>query len=67
MHRITPILLLVAITTILNGCKTKFADSKDWKPAENTMLTPWGEKLDPDHVWQEYPRPAASRINHILN
>ncbi|VGO13455.1 Beta-galactosidase [Pontiella desulfatans] len=55
MHRIASILLLLATTT--------FAGSKDWKPAENTMLTPWGEKLDPDHVWQEYPRPQMERVN----
>ncbi len=32
-----------------------------WKPAENSMLTRWGEKLDPGNVWSEYPRPLLER------
>lgn len=32
------------------------------------LYTPWGEKLDPDHVWEEYPRPQMKRANYrILN
>ncbi|MEM6633962.1 MAG: sugar-binding domain-containing protein [Bacteroidota bacterium] len=32
-----------------------------WEPAENTMLTPWGEKINPENAWQEYPRPQMMR------
>ncbi|MCA9086884.1 MAG: glycoside hydrolase family 2, partial [Planctomycetaceae bacterium] len=32
-----------------------------WKPATNTMLTKWGESLDPEAVWKEYPRPQLKR------
>lgn len=32
------------------------------------LLTPWGEKLDADHIWQEYPRPQMKREDyHMLN
>ena len=32
------------------------------------MYTPWGEKLDPEHVWEEYPRPQMRRRDfHMLN
>ena len=27
------------------------------------MRTEWGEKVTPENVWQEYPRPAMSREN----
>lgn len=32
-----------------------------WAPVEGKMLTRWGEKLDPEAVWQEYPRPQLKR------
>ncbi len=32
-----------------------------WEPAPDSMLTEWGEKLAPDAVWKEYPRPAFER------
>lgn len=32
------------------------------------LYTPWGEKLDSTHVWEEYPRPQMVRTNYtILN
>lgn len=32
------------------------------------LYTPWGEQLDPEHVWQEYPRPQMKRKHyHMLN
>ena len=54
--------------------------SKDWKAALNglyhpemlppdmngpVMLTPWGEKINPDSVLQEYPRPQMVRNSYI--
>lgn len=36
--------------------------------SRNSLLTPWGEKLDPDHVLTEYPRPQMRRSSFtILN
>ena len=35
----------------------------EWKPADNPIMTKWGENLDPDNVWQEYPRPQLVREN----
>ncbi len=35
----------------------------DWQPADNPIMTEWGENLDPDNVWQEYPRPQLVRDN----
>lgn len=32
------------------------------------LYTPWGEALDPEHVWEEYPRPQLKREHyHMLN
>jgi hypothetical protein len=38
---------------------TKAAD--EWKPAPNTIMTPWAEKVDPAHPLPEYPRPQMVR------
>lgn len=32
-----------------------------WQPAKAPLTTTWGEKIDPAHVWQEYPRPQMVR------
>jgi beta-galactosidase len=37
------------------------ADTKSWKPVENTMMTEWGSKVTPENTWQEYPRPQFVR------
>lgn len=33
----------------------------DWTPAESTLMTSWGEKVSPDNVLPEYPRPQMAR------
>ncbi|MBB5353300.1 beta-galactosidase [Haloferula luteola] len=33
----------------------------DWKPVEGRIMTDWAKKLDPSHVWDEYPRPLLER------
>lgn len=34
----------------------------------NPMYTTWGEQLNPDYIWEEYPRPQLRRDNYkILN
>lgn len=53
--------LIMKSTTILAALATLGTAHAEWKPSENTMLTPWGEKLDPSSVWTEYPRPLLER------
>ena len=36
------------------------------KDAFHTLYTEWGEKLDREHVWQEYPRPQMQRDNYRM-
>lgn len=48
------ILTAAALLTILSG-------SAQWHPAGDRIKTEWGEKLDPQHVLPEYPRPQMTR------
>ena len=32
-----------------------------WEPAENVLMTEWGEKVAPENAWREYPRPQMVR------
>ena len=36
-------------------------EEKKWSPAGNKIKTKWGITLNPDNVWQEYPRPQLQR------
>jgi beta-galactosidase len=47
-------LLIIGLPTIA---------AADWKPAPDSILTEWGEKVTPDSAWQAYPRPAFRRDN----
>lgn len=46
------------LSVVLFVCTTSFAQ---WKPAGDEMKTVWAEKLTPNNVWQEYPRPIMKR------
>lgn len=32
-----------------------------WKPVSDAMLTRWGQEVNPDNAWREYPRPQMVR------
>ena len=32
-----------------------------WAPAGDNLKTHWGENIDPENVWPEYPRPIMER------
>ena len=32
-----------------------------WEPAENVLMTPWGETVTPENAWREYPQGLYSR------
>lgn len=41
---------------------------KEKKKIYHQLYTEWGEQLDTEHVWEEYPRPQLKRNNYtILN
>ncbi|MDG2169441.1 MAG: glycoside hydrolase family 2 TIM barrel-domain containing protein [Opitutales bacterium] len=48
---------------LILACASLSSFASDWKPAENTMLTPWGEKVTTDNAWRDYPRPQMVRKN----
>ena len=33
----------------------------EWQRLSARLMTPWGENIDPEKVWQEYPRPQLVR------
>lgn len=37
--------------------------AQKWAPAGNKLKTLWAEKVTPENVWQEYPRPQFERKN----
>lgn len=53
--------LIPALSLLLIGIGSANVSAADWTPAENTMLTVWGESVSPDNVWPEYPRPQMQR------
>ncbi len=54
---------MAACAVALAGLWPVLAQGESWQPVAGTMLTPWGEKLDPARVWQEYPRPQMERAD----
>ena len=41
------------------------SEESHWCPAGNKIKTKWGCKLNPEKVWQEYPRPQLERKDWI--
>lgn len=46
----------------LLSCMNTKADTK-WEKKEATIMTPWSENIDPDNLFNEYPRPQMVRDN----
>ena len=55
--------ILFSFLVVIAGAMTFCTGEKapGWKPAENPLMTTWGEALDPASPWAEYPRPALTR------
>lgn len=50
------------VKTLLGACMLAATPAAmAWQPAGNRIMTSWGENLDPQNVWQEYPRPIMER------
>ena len=56
-HFILPVLIITA--GVMTCCSRE--KSPEWKPADNPLITTWGEKVDPALPWPEYPRPSLAR------
>lgn len=54
------VLLAVSVTVVFMTYCTGH-NGPEWQPAENTLFTVWGEKIDPSGPWNEYPRPGLVR------
>jgi len=52
----------ITLSTILL-CFSIALFAQKWAPAGNKLKTQWAEKVTPQNVWQEYPRPQFERSN----
>lgn len=43
------------------ACLPLLGHAEEWAPKTAPIMTTWGESIDPDNVWQEYPRPQLTR------
>ncbi|MCW0484251.1 glycoside hydrolase family 2 protein [Gaoshiqia sediminis] len=39
------------------------AKSQNYSPVKGKLMTEWGEKVTPENVWREYPRPQLKRTD----
>ena len=44
--------ILISITLV---------QAQSWKPVEGKIMSQWAKTVNPDNVWQEYPRPQFER------
>src|SRR5690606_31525242 len=51
------IILLIAFSSIAQFC----AKAQSYKPVSGKMTTEWGDRVTPENVWREYPRPQLKR------
>ena len=50
--------------TLLSLCAALLifaAHAEDWQLKKAALMTSWGEAIDPENVWKEYPRPQLVR------
>jgi len=52
--------LSLSFCTVLLFCSSVFAE---WQPAEGPLMTRWAQKITPEKVHSEYPRPQMVRKN----
>jgi beta-galactosidase/beta-glucuronidase len=57
-NTVRKLILLLATFAI-----TQFCYCQEWKIVGGKIHTVWSEKVSPDKVWQEYPRPQLVRDN----
>ncbi len=60
MKKKTALGMIIFATMMFAITLSAYAQSS-WKKQTAPVMTPWGEQLTPDNVWQEYPRPSMQR------
>lgn len=61
IKRISVIALIAAILPLAIACNSRSTDG--WSMKQARIMTPWAEKVDPENVLPEYPRPQMVRQN----
>ena len=58
-------LIFVFLSKDNEGHGLKAFNNLGWQPMGDRIKTRWGMSLDPNNVWQEYPRPQLQRTDWI--
>ena len=58
-------LIFVFLSKDKEGHGLKAFNNLGWQPMGDRIKTRWGMSLDPNNVWQEYPRPQLQRTDWI--
>ncbi|MCZ6673206.1 MAG: glycoside hydrolase family 2 [Verrucomicrobia bacterium] len=56
-------LLHLTLPLIMTLISAMVSTAADWKIADASLTTEWGEKVTPDTAWTQYPRPQLVRKN----
>ena len=54
------LVLCLAVAALSLACQ-----AQQWQRLSAPVMTPWGEEINPEAVWQEYPRPQLVRPDWI--
>jgi hypothetical protein len=65
MKRNTAIVNVVILLLSVSCSSKNGNNSKEWKIADNPIVTQWAGEINPDQPWPEYPRPDAVREEWI--
>ncbi len=61
IRQISVAALVAAILPLAVGCNSRSTDG--WSMKQARIMSPWAEKVDPENVLPEYPRPQMVRQN----
>lgn len=53
--------IILTIIGLMLATRFTWINAQDWQVPKGTMMTPWGENIDPNNVLPEYPRPQMER------
>ena len=54
---------LIVFLGVACGACFLSVQAAEWQRLSANLMTSWGESIDPENVWQEYPRPQLVRPN----
>ena len=52
---------MIAVVAFMLTLTESACAQSSWTKQTAPVMTPWGEQLTEENVWQEYPRPSMKR------